>query len=1006
MSFGAALRLVHKRLDDFQETGDPDVILCAAATGEADALLQAMRDAGDRQATAAGYHALGWLAYWRYNELPQGPDQPELALALTMLAPFAGTPEMVPESMRAVLGPDAVPATQSGLAVGLLQHAQAHDDQLVLDAAIDLMTAAVAAIPAGRPDRWEHVGRLAAALGIRFLRTAQLADVRRAIELGETALAETPKHERASGLYNLRGFYQARFEHTGEVADLERAITLGEQAVDATPPGHRDRLRFLSNLGQAYLSRFERLGDPEDLQHAVDTAAEAVAGTPENSPQRARMLSNLRSAYRARYLAGGDPADLERAIDLGEQAVAAVADDHPERVRYLSNLGVMYADRFERRGATPDLTRAIELNEQALRAAPRRHADRPSMLANLGNKYLDRFHRFGDPADLDRAIEVGEAAVAGAAESPTMRVSALTKLAAAYATRFSTAARTRLRPDTTDLDRAIELNEQVLAETPEDHPDRPHRAGILGWRYQSRFTARGTFDHLERAVDLHEEALAATPDEDPDLAAAAAGLARSYMSWANMVFRDDIGHDKVRSVAARVARAEAASPAARVHAGLVVGALALVVDDPSTAVEALDRAVALLPAVAPGELDRADQEHLLGNHFGLAAEAISAHLAMGDPAGAVAAAEASRGILLADQLDLRTPDGLAPPRPDELTRAATGGTVVLLNPGVTRHDAVVITAGAPPRTVELPEQALLPHRWAEDLIDATQAGPSLAGTLRRQRVVGDTLRWLWDDVVGPVLAALPDSTEPHRIWWLPVGYLAALPLHAAGYPGEPGALDRAVSSYVPTLRSLDQARQRPAATARRQLTVDLSHTPAQPDIPGTAAEAAQLHARHPDGPRLSNEDATVAGVLTGLADCTWAHFACHANADLAAPSRGGLRLHDRVLRLPEISELRLAHAELAYLSACSTARVGWRHTNEAIHLASAFQLAGFRHVIASLWPLADEIAAAAAREFYERLPAEPDANAAAATLRAVTLHLRESYPDRPDLWASLVHSGP
>lgn len=106
------------------------------------------------------------------------------------------------------------------------------------------------------------------------------------------------------------------------------------------------------------------------------------------------------------------------------------------------------------------------------------------------------------------------------------------------------------------------------------------------------------------------------------------------------------------------------------------------------------------------------------------------------------------------------------------------------------------------------------------------------------------------------------------------------------------------------------------------------------------------------------------------------------------------------------SELRLDEAELAYLSACSTARVGLQHANEVIHLASAFQLAGFRHVIASLWPLADGVAAAAARAFYQQLPDRSDANAAAATLRAVTLHLRESHPKRPDLWASLVHSGP
>ncbi|WP_373291694.1 CHAT domain-containing protein [Nocardia rhizosphaerihabitans] len=73
---------------------------------------------------------------------------------------------------------------------------------------------------------------------------------------------------------------------------------------------------------------------------------------------------------------------------------------------------------------------------------------------------------------------------------------------------------------------------------------------------------------------------------------------------------------------------------------------------------------------------------------------------------------------------------------------------------------------------------------------------------------------------------------------------------------------------------------------------------------------------------------------------------------LREASGNGLRLHDATLTLPEISWLQLTHAELAYLSACSTAHRGVQHVDEALRPASAFQLAGFRHVIASLQPLA------------------------------------------------------
>ncbi|MCR6490535.1 CHAT domain-containing protein [Amycolatopsis sp. OK19-0408] len=70
------------------------------------------------------------------------------------------------------------------------------------------------------------------------------------------------------------------------------------------------------------------------------------------------------------------------------------------------------------------------------------------------------------------------------------------------------------------------------------------------------------------------------------------------------------------------------------------------------------------------------------------------------------------------------------------------------------------------------------------------------------------------------------------------------------------------------------------------------------------------------------------------------------------------------------------------------------------------QLAGFRHVVASLWPLSDRIAADAARAFYRLLPGRTGADGAAEALRAVSLGLRGVYPDRPDSWASLVHSDP
>jgi len=70
--------------------------------------------------------------------------------------------------------------------------------------------------------------------------------------------------------------------------------------------------------------------------------------------------------------------------------------------------------------------------------------------------------------------------------------------------------------------------------------------------------------------------------------------------------------------------------------------------------------------------------------------------------------------------------------------------------------------------------------------------------------------------------------------------------------------------------------------------------------------------------------------------------------------------------------LELSHARLAYLSACSTAITQNQNLlDEAVHLAAGFQLAGFPHVIGTLWPILDATAAAIANDFYLGLT-DPD----------------------------------
>jgi CHAT domain-containing protein len=201
------------------------------------------------------------------------------------------------------------------------------------------------------------------------------------------------------------------------------------------------------------------------------------------------------------------------------------------------------------------------------------------------------------------------------------------------------------------------------------------------------------------------------------------------------------------------------------------------------------------------------------------------------------------------------------------------------------------------------------------------------------------------------------------------------------------------------------------AAAGRVMVVTMPHTPGAADLPGATTEAERLRDLLPgkvevlEGPQATHDSVTAA-----LPHCPWAHFACHGQSDLADPSASHLLLHDhqaKPLNVVDVTRLWLDRAELAFLSACSTSRSGARLADEAIHLAAAFQLAGYRHVIATLWPIGDRPAVRIATNIYRTLTSEDtdDVAIAAEALHAATRRQRAIQLDRPSTWAAHLHNG-
>jgi CHAT domain-containing protein len=202
-----------------------------------------------------------------------------------------------------------------------------------------------------------------------------------------------------------------------------------------------------------------------------------------------------------------------------------------------------------------------------------------------------------------------------------------------------------------------------------------------------------------------------------------------------------------------------------------------------------------------------------------------------------------------------------------------------------------------------------------------------------------------------------------------------------------------------------------ASTAQpTALAVAMRETPGMDDLSTAEEEAAHVAARVPGTTVLKGAEATSAAVRDLLPRHAWAHFACHAVSSPVDAAGAQLLLHDhqdRQLTVRDIAALRNDRAELAYLSACATAHGPERLADEAIHLTGTFHLAGYPHVIGTLWSIADPVAAAVARSIYDDITTPvPDVGKTAEALHKAIRKVRDTAPDTPAIWAAHIHVGP
>jgi tetratricopeptide (TPR) repeat protein len=758
---------------------------------------------------------------------------------------------------------------------------------------------------------------------------------------------------------------------------------------------HANRVRYLSGLAGALGRRGEHTGDLTSLDEAAEHLQEVMERTPTGHPNRPDRLSSFATTTLIRMQhASPDPGRLGAAITALREAVRIAPKTHVHRAIFMSNLGTLL-ERLHEQDHNPDiLAEAASWHRAAVAATLPDHSDRGKYLSNLAGALAATARLVSDVTVADEAIQQAEAALDGLPETGPAHARALLVLGAAHASRFD------LAGDRDSLNAALGALRQAASDG-----------------------AAPAIVRIKAGHDAgHMAAQAGAVDEAMQAFGSAVGLL-DELAWTGISRADQerlIGQlnglpGDAAAMAIKSGRLERAVELLEQGRGVLLGRaldmpaqyLSLRERAPDLAEQLSDVQQALDVHAAPGLVPAEGWPH--------GPEELQS---IADRRSQLAR---QRDELLA-QVQARPDlaDVVAPPRFPSLVTAAADGPVIIVNVSVYGCDALLVTTDGV-RLVALPGlTAEAAAAQATALLTATDAAVA--------RELNPVLSWTWDSITEPVFSALgltsrPPTGQQHpHLWWCATGITAFLPLHAAGPYDTSGmtsadtALDLAVSSYTPTLRTLIRLRERSADPIFLQAGPVIIAMPVTPDAPNLDAadrEVEDLTQRFASHTLLSGPAATRAAVTAALPGHPWAHFSCHGTQNTLDPSAGRLILHDGPLEIQQIAALRLTGASFAYLSACDTYRGGTDIPDEGITLASALQLAGYQHVIATLWQISGLFVSDVSRRIYDQITIQTsravaiDAGGSAAALRMAISDLRAESPDVPPMyWAAFVHTGP
>ncbi|PHH58885.1 hypothetical protein CDD81_4182 [Ophiocordyceps australis] len=824
----------------------------------------------------------------------------------------------------------------------------------------DTLTKAVEANIRRNVHRLRPLNALMLCLYKKAERTGVVDKLDFAIEAAMTAVEATEQGipYRNDTLHVLAISLRLRFDRTNSTDDLNLAIDYAIMAVGASKDDYQHpnlRQLALSNLTICLWKRFDRIGTIDDLDHAIDVASQAVDSASQDNSSRATCLESLAFCLDSRFMLIRSIQDINSAIDHFKMAIEMTPPDSFDRFRILNALALCLNSRFEYNGSMEDFNEAVTHLTTVVNTHPSSDANHAIYLANLGVLHGKHFD-----------------------ETDSM----------------------------TDINRAVELITLALDTTPQQVPERATRLNNLGIFLHKRSMRTDSIDDADRALSLHQEGWrchSGLPNIRMHSAKNGAMILASQSRWpeSNKLFQEALNflpimtswslkntdkENRLAEVTGLASNAAAAALNAGEAASFALGLLelgrgvisGLLLDMRGDVSEVEQRYPALAQEFKSlrDELDSFGEDKLpqtISNSIesweSRAKRRQKADQRLSEIITRIRAQPGFHGFLL-------------PPSPEELMAAANPNPIVVVNGSQFRYDAFLIKHD---EIKVLPLPDLNKKELEERILQLRSCRLSSSSDM------ASVLEWLWNAAAGPILDALgfkdaiSDEENWPRMWWIPTGLLSQLPFHAAGFhvkgSGET-VLDRVMSSYAISVKALIRGRRlhSQASTgplSNHALLVAMGETPnlgVNAVLPFAVEEAEVVRSLCPS---LDLQPIIPAchkdQVLKLVQTCKIFHFAGHGQMNSKEPSKSLLLLKDWKTNPLTVGDLRDHKIEknppfLGFLSACSTgANETTKLSDEGIHLINAFQLAGFRHVVGTLWEVSDKLCVDVSRRLYETM---------------------------------------